>query len=198
MRKEPPSLPQQRRALALVLVALVHGALGWLLVAALFQPAPPQIAQRETILYLTPAPRPVSPAPQVQASAPTSAPRPAAPPPIPNYSFVAPTPDTAPVFAAPKNDLGKLMQGCAADKLATLMPEERARCRFAFGHVPPTDVRNGPREAIRGESFWAAERAAAQANVRVPCVTMFSEQVGFSRDTGAMVDPLCVLGELRK
>ena len=119
---------------------------------------------------------------------------------MPSYDFVAPARLQVPVFAAPKNDIRKLMQGCAADKLATLMPEERARCLFDFGMVARTDPTADPREKIRDEAYWAAERAAAQTPLNVPCVAMFSRPIpGLSAaDQGVMADPLCIIGELRK
>jgi len=185
LRQAPP--PQRRRIAALGVVALVHGGLGWLLIVSVIRPAPPSAEAEETILYLTPAPRPVPRAPAREAFAPAPAPQSAAPPPIPNYSFIAPTPQQTPVFAAPRNDLEQLMHGCAADRLPMMMPEGRARCRFAFGQLPRTDPTADPRETVRNESYWVAERAAARAPPRVPCVTAFSDAIpngGSGRETG--------------
>jgi hypothetical protein len=65
----------------------------------------------------------------------------------------------------------------------------------------PRDDRTAlaPSLPVHREAEWAAERARANTPVRVPCVSMQTNNMGFGQeDHEVMVDPLCVIGELAR
>lgn len=56
-----------------------------------------------------------------------------------------------------------------------------------------------PERPVKREAELAAERARADTPLRVPCVSMQNNNLGFGlEEKVAMVDPLCALDELRK
>lgn len=175
------------RMTSLALVMLLHGLLLMLLLQTFAHKGIRVLPTRETILRLLPL---LKPAPE-QEAAPRSS---ASPRPAPLVIPAAPETGAAP-NAPDLRGLGERLFGCAPEKLATLTPEERARC--ATGLVAPDrNVVIFPQSRVRDPQRRAAEMAARNKPLVVPCTYVIDAPAPHSTTPGVMVNPVCALDGL--
>lgn len=175
------------RMTSLALVMLLHGLLLMLLLQTFAYKNARILPTRETILRLLPM---LKPAPE-QEAAPRSS---ASPRPAPLVIPAAPETGAAPQ-APDMRALGERLFGCAPEKLATLTPEERARC--ATGLVAPDrNVVIFPQSRVRDPQRRAAEMAARNKPLVVPCTYVIDAPAPHGTTPGVMVNPVCALDGL--
>jgi hypothetical protein len=176
-----------QRMTSLSLVLLLHALLLLLLLHAFTQKSGPRLMPRETILRLLPLLRPT---PQTDEAGPRSAgtaqgARPALAPSAPATAPAAPMPDVT--------GLGFNLFGCAPERLATLTPEERARCNTGL-KAPGRDVVIIPKSHVLDPARRAAEMKAKNSPLRIPCTSTGSAPGPyFSKSVTGMIDPGCAL-----
>lgn len=177
--------PRLRDRLPGILVALaLHAGLFALLVLSL-QFVRRQPPEKETTLFLPPLPRP-TPAPALVIDGRRTPPR--------ATSIAPPPPQSAPPAATPP---------AAAGDTAIL----RGLGGLVGGKRPGEGMaRQGPRDLtppdpkIKDESYWAAEREAAHAPLRVPCTSLETTTIGMGpiqkNELGVRLDLKCLGKEL--
>ena len=178
--------PAQRMT-SLMLVMLLHGLLLMLLLQTFTHKGPRVLPARETILRLLPL---LKPAPQQEAAPRSSAsPRPA--------PIVIPAgPETGAAPSAPDlRALGDKLFGCAPEKLAGMTPEERARCATGLT-APDRSVVTIPKSHVRDPQRRAAEMAAKNKPLVVPCTYVIDAPAPHGTTPAVMVNPICALDGL--
>lgn len=169
------------------LVMLLHGLLLMLLLQTFTHKGARVLPTRETILRLLPL---LKPAPQQEAAPRSSAiPRPA-PIIIPAAPQIGAAPNTLDLRA-----LGDRLFGCAPEKLATMTPEERARCSTGLA-APDPSVITIPKSHVRDPVRRAAEMAARNRPLVVPCTYVIDAPAPHGTTPGVMVNPLCAIDGL--
>jgi hypothetical protein len=124
---------------------------------------------RETILYLSPLPKP----PDRKPSTPPRAPRPAV--------RLAPLPDTHAIAIPTFKDnaipalpgLGRSLFGCRPENFANLSPEEQAACASASNGPKPNgapDFRDHS-DRVAGAALWARQKARKNGPLLLPCAS---------------------------
>ena len=133
----------------------------------------------------------VKPASSARRGKPSPASPLAVPPIIPPVALPPPPP------ATDLRAFGDALFGCATENLNNLTPEQRAHCS-GFAALPrDRDGVAEPRSLVKDLPRRQAELAARNTPARVPCTSLRSKSLGPGfQDTGAMVDPLCVLNGL--
>jgi hypothetical protein len=175
------------RMTSLALVMLLHGLLLMLLLQTFTYKNARILPTRETILRLLPL---LKPAPQQEAAPRGNArPRPA-PLVIPAAPETGAAPD-APDLRA----LGEKLFGCAPEKLATMTPEERARCSTGLA-APDRNVVTFPKSRVRDPVRRAAEMAAKNKPLVGPCTYVTDAPAPHGSSPAMMISPLCVLDGL--
>lgn len=183
-----PAHALTNRMISLMLVIAMHGLLLMLLLHAFTQKDTRAFSPRETILRLLPLLRP---APQEEAAPSSGAARGARPIPAP---IIPPVSATAP--AAPDmTGLGMRLFGCAPERLATLTPEERARCATGLKAPDPTVV-TIPKSHVQDPQRRAAEMRAKNSTPRIPCTYTGSTPAPHGSGVAVMVDPVCAVDGL--
>ncbi len=124
---------------------------------------------RETILYLSPLPKP----PLREPAMPPRAPRPA--------MRLAPLPGTRAITVpAFKDDaipampgLGRSLFGCRPENLANLSPEEQAACASASNGPKPNGMPDFRDHSGRvpGAALWARQKARKNGPLLLPCAS---------------------------
>ena len=175
------------RMTSLALVMLLHGLLLLLLLQTLAHKDARSLPTRETILRLLPL---LKPAPQ-QDAAPRSS---AAPRPAPLVIPAAPETGAAPE-APDIRALGDRLFGCAPERLATMTPEDRAHCATGLA-APDRSVVTIPKSRVRDPQRRAAEMAAKNKPLVVPCTYITDAPAPHGTTPGVMVSPLCVMDGL--
>ena len=114
---------------------------------------------REMLLLLRPLTRLPPARPALPPSAPRAiaVPQPVVPlPPLPNAG-------TGSVLPAPPSALeafGRALYGCTPEKMASLSPQDRAKCPpLAEAPIPDQDLLAPPRSHAKDEALWAEEKA---------------------------------------
>jgi hypothetical protein len=172
---------------SLMLVMLLHGLLLMLLLHAFTQKNTAALSPRESILRLLPLLR----SPQEEAAPSAGAAPRARPMPAP---VMPPAISTAP--AAPDvPGLGRQLFGCAPERLATLSPEERARCATGL-KAPDKSVVTFPKSHVQDPARRAAELKAKNSPPRIPCTFTGSAPAPHGTAMAVMVDPVCVIDGL--
>ena len=185
VRREPALT---NRMTSLVLVMLLHGLLLLLLLQTFAHKDAPALPTRETILRLLPL---LKPAPQ-QDAAPRSS---VAPRPVPLTIPAAPETGAAPE-APDIRALGDRLFGCAPERLATMTPDERARCATGLA-APDRSVVTIPKSRVRDPQRRAAEMAAKNKPLVVPCTYVGEAPAPYGASVPtAMVNPICALDGL--
>jgi hypothetical protein len=183
-RREPALT---RRMTSLALVMLLHGLLLMLLLQTFTHNGVRTLPTRETILRLLPL---LKPAPQQEAAPRSSAaPRPA-PLVIPAAPETGAAPETPDIRA-----LGDRLFGCAPEKLAVMTREERARCAIGLA-APDRSVVTIPKSHVRDPQRRAAEMAAKNKPLVVPCTYVVDAPAPHGSTPGVMVNPVCALDGL--
>ena len=178
-----------QRMTSLMLVLLLHGLLLMLLLQAFTQKNTRALSPRDTILRLLPS---LQRSPQQEAMPSAGAARNARPipaPALPPEIATAPAPDVA--------GPGLQLFGCAPEQLATLTPEERARCAIGLT-APDRSVVTIPKSHVQDPARRAAEMKAKNSPPRLPC-SYVGVAPGPSYGTtvpSVMVNPSCVLDGL--
>jgi len=126
--------------------------------------------------------------------------RPSPVPPLVGPPLIVPPSVVPPAVTPPATDLrafGNALFGCAPENLNNLTPEQRSHCS-GFAAMPRDEGAVGePRSLVKDLPRRQAELAARNTPARVPCTSLRSKSLGPGfQDTGAMVDPLCVLNGL--
>jgi hypothetical protein len=175
------------RMTSLVLVMLLHGLLLLLLLQTFAHKGAPALQTRETILRLLPL---LKPAPQQDAAPRSSvAPRPA-PLVIPAAPETGAAPESPDIRA-----LGDRLFGCAPERLATMTPEDRARCATGLA-APDRSVVTIPKSRVRDPQRRAAEMAAKNKPLVVPCTYITDAPAPYGSTPAVMVNPVCALDGL--
>lgn len=172
---------------SLALVMLLPGLLLMLLLQTFTHKGVGTLPARETILRLLPLLKPAS----EQEAAPRSSasPRPA-PIAIPAAPQTGATPE-APDLRA----LGDRLFGCAPERLAVMTPEERARCATGLA-APDRSVVTIPKSRVRDPQRRAAEMAAKNKPLVVPCTYVIDAPAPHGTTPAVMVNPVCALDGL--
>lgn len=137
----------------------------WLSHAAVHRVAMPH----ETILYLSPLPKPA----ELKPAAPPRAPHPAV--------HLSPLPDTRAITVPTFKDdaipampgLGRSLFGCRPENFANLSPEEQAACASASNGPTPNlapDFRDHS-DRVPGAVLWARQKARKNAPLLLPCAS---------------------------
>ena len=188
--RQQSALTQTHRLTSLALVLLLHGLLLMLLLQTFAYKNARILPTRETILRLLPL---LKPAPRQEAAPRSSAtPRPA-PLVIPAAPEIGASPQAPDLRAL--GALGKSLFGCAPERLATLTPEERARCSTGLV-APDRSVVTIPKSHVRDPQRRAAEMAARNKPLVVPCTYVIDAPAPYGSTLGVMANPICVLDGL--
>ena len=185
---------------AVVAIALQAGLLALLIFS--FQAVRHAVEEKETVLTLPPLVKaPPRHQPVVIDARGKKGPGAAAAPPE------APSADVQPSFnvSAPQSGvalqgLGRDLDNCPVEK-GDSNATERQHCPPVEGIPRAAEARPAQPADAKHQAYWEAERAAAHTPPRIPCVSLFSTQIGMGgfqkQDNGVMLDPLCVIRELR-
>jgi hypothetical protein len=172
---------------SLALVLLLHGLLLMLLLQTFAHKGVRTLPTRETILRLLPR---LKPAPQ-QDAAPRSS---SAPRPAPIVIPAAPEIGAAP-NAPDLRALTDRLFGCAPERLAVMTPDERARCATGLA-APDRNTVIFPQSRVRDPQRRAAEMAAKNKPLVVPCTYITEAPAPHGTTPGVMLNPLCALDGL--
>lgn len=172
---------------SLALVMLLHGLLLTLLLQTFAYKNTRILPTRETILRLLPL---LKPAPE-QEAAPRSS---ASPRPAPIIIPAAPEIGAAP-NAPDLRALGDRLFGCAPEKLAMMTPQDRARCSTGLT-APDRNVVTIPKSHVRDPQRRAAEMAARNKPLVVPCTYVIDAPAPHGTTPAVMVNPVCALDGL--
>jgi hypothetical protein len=88
----------------------------------------------------------------------------------------------SPVIAPPATalpdlrDFGQALNDCTPERLASLRPEQKARCQWLGAGLPPPEDMAAPHSLVKDEPHWETEFAHEQSPLWLPCT-------GFSGDT---------------
>jgi hypothetical protein len=169
------------------------------LLLASFRPATgPAEAERETIFLLPRlAPRPV---PVIDArTAPRAAPAPSGAPALPVPEIPPPPPPYTQALPGNPDALAVLRGALACKPDAQGQPSPLPSCQGLRPRSRNELAALAPALPVKREAQLAAERARERAPLRVPCVSMQTNNMGFGQEEHAvMVDPFCALGELMR
>lgn len=182
-----PAHALTNRMTSLILVVLLHGLLLMLLLHAFTQKNMRAMSPRETILRLLPL---LQRAPQEEAAPSTGTARNARPLPAP----IMP-PSTATMPAPDVTGLGMRLFGCAPEQLATLTPEERARCATGL-KAPDHTVVTIPKSHVQDPARRAAEMRAKNSPPRIPCTYVGVAPAPHGTAVAGMIDPFCAMDGL--
>ena len=183
-----PAHALTNRMTSLMLVMLLHGLLLILLLHAFTQKNTAALSPRETILRLLPL---LQHSPQ-QEAAPSAGAAPRARP--LRAPVMPPAISTAP--AAPDvTGLGRQLFGCAPERLATLSPEDRARCVTGL-NAPDKSMVTFPKSHVQDPARRAAELKAKNSSPRIPCTFTGSAPAPHGTAMAVMVDPVCAIDGL--
>lgn len=175
------------RMTSLALVMLLHGLLLMLLLQTFTYKNARILPTPGAILRLLPL---LKSAPEQQAAPRSSArPRPA-PLVIPAAPEIGASPQTQDLRA-----LGDKLFGCAPERLAAMTPEERARCSTGLA-APDRNVVTIPKSHVRDPQRRAAEMAARNKPLVVPCTYVIDAPAPYGSTLGVMANPICVLDGL--
>jgi len=175
----------RRRAVSAVLVVLLHGLLLLALVHALIAPQPRMTqSAREIIFHLLPRPA----QPRAQTAAPQAEPSPQLP-----HRIVPVVAPPLPATPAPNiQGLGQSLFGCALEDLGKLTPDQRAHCSTGALARPDDSVVAQDKSHVKDPARRAAEMAAKNRNLRVPCTGFSVAQTPYGNVTVPSVNPLCL------
>jgi hypothetical protein len=157
-------LPPRNAVIALLVVVAHVVVIAWMLHAAL-SPVPVAPSVRETLLWLSLAPRAKVQPPQTPAIKPEKRPA-VAPTRLPDYPAIAspPTPD-----ASSLEGLHAFLFNCTPENLANLTPEQRAQCASP-GSKPHDSVDYADHSGRAHQAArWAHDLARKQAPLLLPC-----------------------------
>jgi hypothetical protein len=185
------TISQRQRAVSALAVLLLHALLLFALLHFLVRPQDARLPGAERILefVISPpkvaAPAPVPTAPRRQR-VPVQAP--------PGGETSGAVPSLAPPAQTPDiRGLGQALLGCAPENLSSLTPEQRANCHNGFSRPDDRAVIEPPSH-VKDPARRAAEMAARNATLRVPCTSVIDAPVGGGTAAVPMVDPACVIG----
>jgi hypothetical protein len=179
-------------------VAVQAGLLALLVLS--FEAVRHAVEEKETILTLPPLIKPVARhAPVVIDARGKRRPAGVAQPEAPLPAYAQPSRNlSAPQGGIALQGPASGLDNCRVENGGT---NAREGCLPAQGRPRPADAQLAPPAKVKHQPYWEAERAAAHTPPRVPCVSLFSVQVGMDgfqkKDSGVMTDPLCIIRELR-
>lgn len=186
------AIGQRQRAVSALAVLLLHALLLFALLHFLVRPQDASLPVAERILefVISPpkvvAPTPVPPAAPRRQRIPVQA--------LPGGEQSGAMPSLAPPVPTPDiRGLGQALLGCAPENLSNLTPEQRAHCHSGFSRPDETAVIEPPSH-VKDPARRAAEMAARNAKVRVPCTSVIDAPVGGGTAAVPMVDPACLIG----
>jgi hypothetical protein len=183
-----PAHALSNRMTSLMLVMLLHGLLLMLLLHAFTQNDTRPLSPRETILRLLPL---LQRAPLEEAAPSAGAAPRARPMPAPAMPPAITTTPAAPDVTG----LGRQLFGCAPERLATLSPEDRARCATGL-KAPDRSVVTFPKSHVQDPARRAAELKAKNSPPRIPCTYAGSAPAPHGTAVAVMVDPVCAMDGL--